>query len=61
MKALHIIKYGKFPVLKEIPIPEIGPNELLIKLKYAPINPSDLNFYQGRYGVIKEGFPIVGF
>lgn len=30
-------------------------------MKYAPINPSDLFFYQGKYGVIKEGFPIVGF
>jgi len=30
-------------------------------MKYAPINPSDLFFYMGKYGVIKDGFPIVGF
>lgn len=34
---------------------------MLIKMKYAPINPSDLNFYLGFYGIRKEGFPIVGF
>lgn len=30
-------------------------------MKYAPINPSDIHFYMGRYGVKKEGFPIAGF
>jgi NADPH:quinone reductase-like Zn-dependent oxidoreductase len=53
MKALHIVKYGRFPVLEQLPIPELGESDLLIKMKYAPINPSDINFYQGKYGVIK--------
>ena len=64
MKALHIAKYGKFPVLTQLPIPELAKqsdNEVIIKMKYAPINPSDINFYTGRYGIKKEGFPIVGF
>ncbi len=30
-------------------------------MKYAPINPSDINFFQGFYGVRKDGTPIVGF
>lgn len=30
-------------------------------MKYAPINPSDLHFYLGRYGIKKENFPIMGF
>lgn len=30
-------------------------------MKYAPVNPSDINFFQGRYGVRKEGFAIPGF
>ena len=30
-------------------------------MHYAPINPSDLNFFQGFYGLRKTGFPIVGF
>ena len=62
MKALHIHKYGRLPKLVEIPIPKITkPSEVLVRMKYAPINPSDINFFQGRYGLRKEGFPIVGF
>jgi NADPH:quinone reductase-like Zn-dependent oxidoreductase len=30
-------------------------------MKYAPINPSDINFFQGFYGIKKSGTPIVGF
>jgi NADPH:quinone reductase-like Zn-dependent oxidoreductase len=30
-------------------------------MKYAPVNPSDINFFQGYYGIRKEGTPIVGF
>jgi mitochondrial enoyl-[acyl-carrier protein] reductase / trans-2-enoyl-CoA reductase len=30
-------------------------------MRYAPINPSDLNFYTGLYGIRKEGFPVMGF
>jgi NADPH:quinone reductase-like Zn-dependent oxidoreductase len=61
MKAVHIAKYGRFPVLEHLPIPNLGTNDLLIKMKYAPINPSDLFFYQGKYAIIKSGYPIVGF
>jgi NADPH:quinone reductase-like Zn-dependent oxidoreductase len=61
MKALHIIKYGRFPVLENLPIPDIGDSDLLIKMKYAPINPSDIFFYQGKYSIIKSGYSIVGF
>lgn len=61
MKAIHIARYGRFPVLKHLPIPSLGNGDLLIKMKYAPVNPSDIYFYQGKYGVIKQNFPIVGF
>ena len=30
-------------------------------MHYAPINPSDIFFYQGLYGLRKTQFPIVGF
>jgi NADPH:quinone reductase-like Zn-dependent oxidoreductase len=30
-------------------------------MKYAPVNPSDINFYQGLYGIRKQGQSIVGF
>lgn len=53
MKVVHIAKYGRFPVLHHLPVPKLEDSELLIKMKYAPINPSDLFFYQGKYGIIK--------
>lgn len=61
MRAIHIQKYGRLPVLTKCPLPHRQPEELLIKMKYAPINPSDLFFYLGLYGIRKEGFPIMGF
>lgn len=30
-------------------IPEIQPNEVLVKILAAPINPADINTIQGRY------------
>ena len=61
MKAVHIQKYGRMPILSTCPIPVRSQGQYLIKMKYAPINPSDLFFYLGLYGVRKEGYPIMGF
>ena len=61
MRALHIQKYGRLPVLTKCPVPCRQKGDFLIKMKYAPINPSDLFFYLGLYGIKKEGFPIMGF
>ncbi len=61
MKALHVARYGRFPQLIELPLPKLQKDEFLIKMKYAPINPSDINFFQGFYGIKKSGTPIVGF
>lgn len=61
MRAIHILKYGRTPILTTCPIPARAKDQYLIKMKFAPINPSDLNFYLGSYGVRKEGFPIMGF
>jgi trans-2-enoyl-CoA reductase len=61
MRAIHIQKYGRLPILTKCPIPSRNNSELLIKMEYAPINPSDLFFYLGLYGIKKEGFSIMGF
>ena len=61
MKALHVARYGRFPQLIDLPLPIVQKNNFLIKMKYAPINPSDINFFQGFYGIRKQGTPIVGF
>ena len=61
MRAIHIQKYGRTPVLSQCPIPSRLSGQFLVKMKYAPVNPSDVFFYLGLYGIKKEGFPIMGF
>ena len=46
-----------FAVTKETPKP--GPDEVLVRVAASPINPSDLAFLQGQYG-IKKRLPVVG-
>ena len=61
MRVIHIQKYGRTPILTTCPIPTRNSGQFLVKMKYAPINPSDLNFYTGMYGIRKEGFAVMGF
>ena len=42
MKAIVVKTPGSLPVVEEIPVPEPGPGEVLIKIEAAPVNPSDL-------------------
>jgi len=44
--------------LVERPVPRPGPGQVLVKIAASPINPSDIVFLKGRYGVKKE-LPIV--
>lgn len=32
------------------PLPVLGPHEVRVHMRYAPINPADLNFIEGTYG-----------
>ena len=48
MKALEIYEWGKV-ALKDVPIPKVGKNQLLIKTAYAAVNPADLMNIQGLY------------
>ena len=47
--------------LVQRPVPQPGPNEVLIKVAASPINPSDLMFLQGRYGFQKSLPTVPGF
>ncbi|KAA3638089.1 MAG: hypothetical protein DWQ02_05625 [Bacteroidetes bacterium] len=44
--------------IEERPVPKPGKNEVLVKVAYAPINPSDLATLHGFYG-FKDPTPIV--
>ena len=57
MRAISISKYGELLKMKSIPIPALSkPDDLLIKVKYSPINPADI-FSYGVYG-IKPPLPV---
>lgn len=57
MKALHLIAPEKLELV-EIPIPKPKKGEVLVKMAFSPINPSDLAFLTGNYG-IKKPMPVV--
>jgi NADPH2:quinone reductase len=43
------------------PVPQPGPNEVLVKVAATPINPSDLAFLDGLYGFKKPTPVVPGF
>lgn len=57
MKALQLTAPNKLELIEK-PMPKPKPGEVLIKMAYSPVNPSDLSFLAGSYG-IKKDYPIV--
>lgn len=57
MKALRIHAFGSpdSPALEEIPLPEPGPGEVLVRVKAASVNPLDLKILAGQK---QAAFPI---
>ena len=58
MKAIVLESNGAIPKVGQIPIPVPGKGEVLIKMHSSPVNPSDLSFIMGSYG-IKKPYPVV--
>ncbi len=58
MKAVVLTESGAKPTIAEIPVPQPGTGEVLVKMHASPINPSDLAFLAGGYG-IKKPYPAV--
>lgn len=54
MRALELQTYDGQLHVVEKPTPSPRPGEVLIRVAAAPINPSDVAFIQGRYGVRKR-------
>jgi NADPH2:quinone reductase len=60
MKAVRFDRYGEpADVLNvtEQPVPEPGPGEVRLKIKFSPVNPSDLLYLRGHYSGVAEHFP----
>ena len=62
MKAVRIHNFGPTEDVlqfEEVPMPEPGPGELLIKVEAAALNRADLGLRSGNYRVAPEDLPIV--
>jgi NADPH:quinone reductase-like Zn-dependent oxidoreductase len=61
MKAVQIAKYSKKIIteINEIPIPEIGDAEVLVKVKVAAVNPLEMLIISGNVKLIQDyKFPL---
>ena len=61
MKAVRIAQYGGSEQLKyeEAPLPQIGPGQVLVKVRYASVNPVDWKIREGyRKQVSPASFPL---
>lgn len=56
MKAIQIDKYAKdiSTVLRDVPVPEIGPDEVLVQVKVAAVNPLELLILTGSVKLIQD-------
>ncbi|NCC73151.1 MAG: hypothetical protein EOM06_07105 [Sphingobacteriia bacterium] len=68
MKALVIESYQSNLIramqgirLAETTMPEVGENEILVKVEMAPVNPSDIAFLRGGYQIKKSLPAVPGF
>src|SRR5262245_985509 len=50
-----------YAALGVVPIPALKPTQLLIRVKLAPINPSDVMFLKGMYGLPRQKGQPAGF
>jgi NADPH2:quinone reductase len=62
MKAIRIHNFGSTAELlqyEEVPIPEPGPNEFLVKVEAASLNRADLALRKGAYRTAPEELPVI--
>jgi NADPH:quinone reductase len=62
MRAIAIDAYGGAERLQlmDLPIPEIGPGDVLIRVRAAGVNPADISFREGRLAQrVPLSFPAI--
>src|SRR5246127_3809575 len=59
MRAVTVREYGGTPALAQIPTPEPGARQILIRLRAAGMNPMDFRLASGAWKPMPATFPMV--
>jgi NADPH:quinone reductase len=59
MRAVTVTEYGATPAVAEMPTPEPGPGQVLIRLRAAGMNPMDRALASGAWKPMPTIFPMV--
>lgn len=51
----------RFAALGELPVPQPGPGQVLVRVARAAVNPSDLHYLAGEYGLARRTDAAAGF
>src|ERR671916_1331105 len=59
MRAIMLESFDSSPALREIPTPQIAPNEVLVRVRASSVNPVDNAIVSGMLkDVVEHEFPI---
>jgi hypothetical protein len=59
MRAVTVTQYGATPAVAEMPTPQPGPGQVLIRLRAAGMNPMDRALASGAWKPMPATFPMV--
>src|ERR1700719_3614307 len=59
MRAVTVTEYGATPAVAEMPTPEPGPGQVLIRMRAAGMNPMDRTLASGDWRPMPVTFPMV--
>jgi NADPH:quinone reductase len=59
LRAITVTEYGATPAIAEMPTPEPGPGQVLLKLRAAGMNPMDRALAAGDWKPMPATFPMV--